>query len=103
MCPPRQPTPFLCRKQPPTRKQAAMPADLTPFTGVLPYASELYGMYQSLIGWRSRRTTERIHNGFRQFQAEFVERLPFLLQPDVEIRPVDRGQRELEFRVHTAT
>ena len=33
-----------------------MPIDLKPYEGVLPYASELYGIYQPLLGWKSQRT-----------------------------------------------
>lgn len=32
--------------------------NLTDFTGNLPYASELYGLYQPLLGWRSRLTQD---------------------------------------------
>lgn len=37
-----------------------MPIDLTKFAGALPYASELFGIYQPLIGWRSDRIKVRI-------------------------------------------
>ena len=33
--------------------------DLTDYTSVLPYASELFGVYQPMIGWRSRRQLTR--------------------------------------------
>ncbi|MEA2781757.1 MAG: hypothetical protein QOK29_3301, partial [Rhodospirillaceae bacterium] len=34
--------------------------DLTDYVSVLPYASELFGVYQPLIGWRSKRRLRRI-------------------------------------------
>ena len=34
--------------------------DLTDYVSVLPYASELFGVYQPLIGWRSKRRVTRI-------------------------------------------
>ena len=37
--------------------------DLTDYTSVLPYASELFGVYQPLIGWRSRRQLRRMRAG----------------------------------------
>ncbi len=37
--------------------------DLTDYTSVLPYASELFGVYQPMLGWRSKRTMRRIQNG----------------------------------------
>lgn len=36
--------------------------DLTDYTSVLPYASELFGVYQPLIGWRSKRRQIRIRS-----------------------------------------
>lgn len=38
--------------------------DLTDYTSVLPYASELFGVYQPMIGWRSARQKERLRPGF---------------------------------------
>ena len=32
--------------------------DLTSYDVVLPYASELFGVYQPLIGWKSKRAEE---------------------------------------------
>jgi len=37
--------------------------DLTDYTSVLPYASELFGVYQPLIGWRSKRQLRRFTAG----------------------------------------
>lgn len=39
--------------------------DLTPYTNILPYASEIFGVYQPMLGWRSKRTRLRIDKGFR--------------------------------------
>jgi hypothetical protein len=33
--------------------------DLTDYTSVLPYASELFGVYQPMLGWRSKRIMRR--------------------------------------------
>jgi hypothetical protein len=38
--------------------------DLTPYNQVLPYASEIFGVYQPLIGWKSKRQVERMNRGF---------------------------------------
>jgi hypothetical protein len=38
---------------------------LTPYSGVLPYASELFGVYQPLLGWKSARIEKRFQAGFR--------------------------------------
>lgn len=34
-------------------------ADVDRFKGTLPYASELFGIYQPLLGWKSKQTAER--------------------------------------------
>lgn len=33
------------------------------FKGALPYASELFGIYQPLLGWKSKITAERYEHG----------------------------------------
>src|SRR5687767_7242064 len=38
--------------------------DLTPFTNILPYSSEIFGVYQPLLGWRSKRMRGRMERGF---------------------------------------
>jgi hypothetical protein len=37
--------------------------DLSDYTSVLPYASEPFGVYQPLLGWRSKRRVRRINVG----------------------------------------
>lgn len=49
-------------------------SDLSPYANILPYASEIFGVYQPLLGWRSKRTLGRIEKGFandarRKFEA----------------------------------
>jgi hypothetical protein len=78
-----------------------VPIDLKPYEGVLPYASELYGIYQPLLGWKSRRTDRRIAAGLSAFKSQFVANLPLLLAPDVDISgPLD--PREVRFHVGIA-
>lgn len=38
--------------------------DLTPFANILPYASEIFGVYQPMLGWSSARSKRRISRGF---------------------------------------
>ena len=38
--------------------------NFTPYTGILPYASEIFGVYQPMLGWRSKRILGRIEKGF---------------------------------------
>jgi hypothetical protein len=37
--------------------------DLTNYKAVLPYASEIFGIYQPLLGWKSRRVLQRMSRG----------------------------------------
>lgn len=37
--------------------------DLADYTSVLPYASEMFGVYQPLIGWKSKRILQRMNEG----------------------------------------
>jgi hypothetical protein len=53
-------------------------SDLIDYTSVLPYASEMFGVYQPLIGWKSKRTIHRLKKGFDKETNALVVRLePF--------------------------
>src|SRR5215813_8323469 len=69
-----------------------MKIDFKKFQGVLPYASELYGVYQPLIGWRSRRIQDRVQGGLNTIKSQFVGSLltqftPLVHQVDVPAVP----------------
>ena len=49
--------------------------DLTAYKGVLPYASELFGVYQPLIGWKSKRTQQWLSNNNGGPGSELLSRL----------------------------
>ena len=49
--------------------------DLTKYTSVLPFASELFGVYQPLLGWKSKRIEERFRQGFESDKNSILERL----------------------------
>lgn len=42
-------------------------ADLSDFTGTPPYATELFGVYQPLLGWKSRQTQRRVSEETARF------------------------------------
>jgi hypothetical protein len=50
-------------------------SDLTSYTEVLPYASELFGIYQPLLGWKSRRITERLDDGLERDRGAALDQL----------------------------
>ena len=49
--------------------------DLTAYTSVLPYASELFGVYQPLLGWRSKRIEKRFKEGFQTEKPMILDKL----------------------------
>ncbi|MBZ0170483.1 hypothetical protein MELA_01923 [Candidatus Methylomirabilis lanthanidiphila] len=49
--------------------------DLTDYTSVLPYDSELFGIYQPLIGWKSKRIKDRFDKGFQSNKRALLDRL----------------------------
>jgi hypothetical protein len=47
-------------------------SDLSSYESILPYASELFGVYQPLLGWKSKRTSDRISKGFELDRSQLV-------------------------------
>jgi len=75
--------------------------DLTGYTGVLPYDSEMFGVYQPLLGWKSKRISDRFKRGLMADQSSALKKLlhshtgvyNVAYRPDggVDVQ-VDRGQ-----------
>ncbi|PSB41358.1 hypothetical protein C7B80_30970 [Cyanosarcina cf. burmensis CCALA 770] len=63
-----------------------MKVDFEKFKGSLPYASELYGVYQPLLGWKSRLITRRIEAGIESLNRRFVLELFPRFQPEFQIK-----------------
>jgi len=57
------------------------------YKGVLPYASELFGVYQPLLGWKSKRHQRRFNMRFGMDALKLVERLADGVAPKVVIGP----------------
>ncbi len=68
-------------------------ADMDKFTGTLPYASELFGIYQPLLGWTSKLTTERFKKQLEPaFDAVGSRFLKAVAAPvHVQLRDIARG------------
>ena len=47
--------------------------DLTDYTSVLPYASEMFGVYQPMIGWRSKRMLRRYKLGLDESHRSLLQ------------------------------
>lgn len=60
--------------------------DLTDYKGVLPDASEIFGIYQPLLGWKSGRVRERIGHGTGSWLTDIVGRLGESVQPNYTAR-----------------
>ena len=79
-----------------------MKIDFEKFKGALPYASELYGVYQPLLGWRSGLLTRRIDAGLRDARNGVFAKLLPRFRPQVELRGQPEDPRELNFRIGLA-
>ena len=74
-------------------------SDLTKYKGILPYASELFGVYQPLLGWKSARKTKRIQAALNSAKTQFMQNLLKNYKPDVSIEFAPNGnvlQRKIE-------
>ncbi|MCM3626291.1 hypothetical protein M3194_02770 [Paenibacillus glycanilyticus] len=49
--------------------------DLIEYQSVLPYASELFGVHQSLIGWKSKRVLDKLQTGTKLEKSGLLPRL----------------------------
>ena len=67
--------------------------DLQSYKGVLPYSSELFGVYQPLIGWTSKRQKERVERGFANDLEKARRGLLAKFRPDFDIKVSERAQR----------
>ena len=54
--------------------------DYAKFVATLPYTSEIFGVYQPLIGWKSRRKLEWIARGTRAGLTPLIEEISAILQ-----------------------
>src|SRR3954454_19254622 len=66
-----------------------MKIDPTQFSRSLPYAAEAFGIYQPMLGWRSKRTTDRIAEGLRSSFSPVVKSLMGNLSPTLDIDDQD--------------
>lgn len=73
-----------------------MKIDLTKFKQTLPYASELFGVYQPLLGWKSKRIVRRINLGFTSHFDPAVRQIASRMSPSFEIDPQNDPR---EFRI----
>jgi hypothetical protein len=73
--------------------------DLTDYKSVLPYASELFGIYQPLLGWKSKRAIERFHPGVIDSQLKIVDALLSKMHPDTDVKITDFTNNDIYFDI----
>jgi hypothetical protein len=61
------------------------PSDVTRYSQTLPYASESFGLYQPLLGWRAQRALRRFVMGLAASHADFLAASTRLVFPDVAV------------------
>ena len=66
--------------------------DLSPYKTVLPYASEIFGIYQPLIGWSSKRQQERLDRGFGNDLKSATNGLLSKFTPVLDVKVVEDGR-----------
>lgn len=69
--------------------------DLTDYTSVLPYASEMFGVYQPLLGWRSKRVEQRLREGYKGDKRQLLESLKRKYAPLVDVSYGENQQLRL--------
>lgn len=72
--------------------------NLTDYTSVLPYSSELFGIYQPLLGWKSKRIEERFNKGLRNDKSFMVEKLRNEFAGLVDITYKDNRQIDVKMK-----
>jgi hypothetical protein len=73
--------------------------NLTDYTSVLPYASEIFGVYQPMIGWKSKRISNRMARSVRaQSMSKFRDILA-QYEGIANVELADIGGNNLFFRL----
>lgn len=62
-------------------------SDLSKFNDTLPYASELFGVYQPLIGWKSKIVKKRIERSLQNAKIEILREIQQKVVVDNDFRP----------------
>ncbi|MET0542258.1 MAG: hypothetical protein ABWZ88_10930 [Variovorax sp.] len=60
--------------------------DLIDYAAILPYASELFGIYQPLLGWKSKRAADRFGQGFIKDKMHLLDRLKSQFAGQIDLK-----------------
>ena len=61
-------------------------ADIKKFKYTLPYSSEIFGVYQPLLGWRSKRISTRVKKGFLNDKVIHLQSLYQIYQGEFKLK-----------------
>ena len=76
-----------------------MRLDLSKFAKSIPYASERFGIYQPLLGWKSRRIRQRFSSGLSSGQYAVLNSLLARLRADASVRVTDFNAQDVFFKI----
>ncbi len=66
--------------------------DVSAYKTVLPYASELFGVYQPLLGWKSKRSVKRVQDGVRSDRSKLLSQMADLFVGKAALSIDDAGE-----------
>jgi hypothetical protein len=78
-------------------------ADLVDYTAVLPYDSELFGIYQPLLGWKSKRIASRFDAGYDNDRRSLLERFGRQFSGLIDVTYGERCEVKIKVRPGAAT
>src|SRR5207249_9486348 len=73
--------------------------DPTKFRNVLPYASELFGVYQPVLGWKSNKSTQRFRPGILNSKFQVVDALLSKISPETDVHISDFNATDIFFEI----
>src|SRR5215217_7341187 len=73
--------------------------DLSGYTGVLPYASELTGTFQPMIGWKGGRSSDRFEAAAARDKRKLLDRFAEQFQAKVEMASIGTPGDPLEIGI----
>lgn len=69
--------------------------NLADYTSVLPYSSEIFGVYQPLLGWKSKRIEERFKKGFVNDRNKILDSMVQKFKANVELNLINADHCEI--------
>ena len=70
--------------------------NLNPYATVLPYDSEMFGVYQPLLGWKSVRIQQRLARGYANDRRSMLDKLVRQFSGQLEVAYRDNNQVDIK-------